>query len=237
MATVTARMQQATPAIERMAGTVFDEKTLSAFVHTALMACRRGDPKITQSQYNALYQSIEHLMGSVQDVSIIRNNMHRVIANWHFIAEGMRIPEWQGERIDADVVFIGLDKPKVGDHVALCHLTAKLKAGIAAGIIIRTRLHRTYVQGFLDRVAGVSSYECPVEEIAGMEARLTLYMSGGEVRIKDWNCTADQKKHNRQLSEARGDVSKCQNPVPCNTCPKNIRQCNLAVWTEEKENQ
>jgi putative Mn2+ efflux pump MntP len=75
----------------------------------------------------------------------------------------------------------------------------RLKTGLGAGIVNGVALTTNAMQLFLDRVSGCAKYNCPVEEIAGMQARVLISYSADRMRIHDWKCTEEQKKKNREL--------------------------------------
>lgn len=188
--------------------------------------------------WTAAMNSMVHLVGADVSSKVLVRNVHRLVANLHFIADGMAIPEWDGSKESSSVVFIGLIG--VNDEVSTSEryvVKMKLKTGVCAGIITCAVLsHRTLAQ-FLLKTAGVSTLECSVEEVSGMEASLTLSLcDNGLVKVHEWSCNERQKKHNRDLAQRRRDVTKCgEAPLPCNACQKNITECPLAVWLPKKK--
>lgn len=185
---------------------------------------------------DALWASVQHLLGKTMTTAMLKRNMMRIIANWHFIEEGVEIPMWDGGSCVTDVVFIGILRMKSaegGQPKLWCKL--KLKTGLCAGIIIGVAVPVNKIGYFLDHVGGLSRYHCNVEEIAGMQAHLTVYYEGRQLFIREWRCTEAQKSANRKLTEARSDIAKCTRSQPCNVCSADITKCNLAVWLPRKE--
>lgn len=187
---------------------------------------------------DALWESVEHLKGKLLTPALVKRNMLRIIANWHFIEDGMEIPMWDGGSCVTDVVFIGVVRLRTAEGAQPKLLVRiKLKTGLCAGIIYEAVLSVNKIGYFLDHVGGVGRYGCNVEEIAGMQARLTVYYEGHELIIREWRCTDQQKVANRKLTDARTDVAKCTRSQPCNVCSADITQCRLAVWLPRKENK
>lgn len=228
---IAARLSNVLTSVSDLNGSVCDERALSFLSVRIRDASLTRGKHLTAEQETALYNSLSHLLGRALSPELLRANVHRVVANWHFIMEGMDIPEWGGERIDAKIIFIGVRRAKVKDGGRpRYHVRFKLKSGLGAGIILCAVLYEAAMYRFLDKFSGTRSFNCPAEEIAGMEARVQLSITEKTVTIHDWNCTAEQRKHNAELATLRSNVAKCRLGVPCNTCKKNILQCNLAVW-------
>lgn len=228
-------LQQATTEIEHFACRVCDKQLLSALCLTLCRICQPKSRPLPSAGIHALYQSLEHLIDKPLDDHLVKLNMHRIVANWHFIEEGMRIPEWGGESITAHVVFIGVLKLRYSSGGRERYLVElKLKTGLGAGIITHVSLYAAAIYRFLEKFSGTRSYDCPAEELAGMEARVVLSVAGHQATIHEWDCTTAQREHNKTLSEFRIGVSKCANPIPCNVCKKTIEQCPLAVWLPQQ---
>ena len=132
-------------------------------------------------------------------------------------------------------MFVGLCRKRTveNDHVYL-KLRLKLRTGIAAGIITWCSFTPRQIHFFLQRHSGCKTLNPAVEEVSGMRASLVVEMQGDDLKVVDWKCTADEKKFNRQLTEARRNVRKCSVFRPCNTCPKTIEDCALAIWLPEE---
>ena len=194
---------------------------------------------VEQSVFSAIYGSLKHLVGKTVPKAMLKKNLLRVIANWHFVMEGMAVPEWDGTITSSDVVFIGVARLKESrDGRQRLLVSLKLKTGLGAGIIQCTVFTTAQALDFLDRKSGCSSFNCAAEEIAGMEARLLVSVKpDGLLKVDAWgDCTEAQRRHNKKLSQLRGDPQKCQlAPSPCNVCRKTIHECNLAVWLGDKE--
>lgn len=235
--TLTDRLSKAKELAPAFAGVPFDEKELVGMCRACSKLCLPAKGKLDGQQALALQQSLEHLRGREHTEEIIYLNMYRVLANWEFIREGVRIPVWQGEPITADVIFIGVrllsNKP---GEMPRYHLDVRLKTGISAGIICGVALKTEAMQLFLDRISGCAKYNCTVEEIAGMQTRAVVSMTAGKLRFHSWKCTDEQKRKNRKLAELRGDPNKCRKKNMCNTCKCDINECPLAVWLPKEEN-
>jgi len=197
-------------------------------------------PKPTPEQAGAAYATLEHLVGQSCDRRKLIANVTRLVANWHFIREGMRVPEWDGSTTEADVVFLGVDKAlkKLPGGQLGRDATVKLKTGLGAGIISCVALFKRSTELFLEHESGASTLDCPFEEIAGMAARTTVRLNqDGTCSLGRLYTTDQQRKHNRHLAQLRTDPGKCQKGLPCNMCQLDIVQCPLAVWTPNKEGQ
>jgi len=238
MEELTDRLSKAKELAPTFAGDSFGEKELVKLCRACSRLCLPRKGKLDGVQALALQQSLEHLCGRGHTEDIIYLNMYRVIANWDFIREGMRIPLWHGEPITADVIFIGVrllsNKP---GEMPRYYLRVRLKTGIGAGIICGVVLRTEAMQLFLDRISGCSKYNCTVEEISGMQTRAVVSMVSGNLHFHDWKCTPEQKRKNRELSELRGDPCKCHKKNMCNTCKCDINECPLAVWLPKEENE
>lgn len=223
--------------LPEFADAYMDDDKLRRFALLLRSVChmQRGVP-FKNISADALWESVEHLKGKLMTPALIKRNTLRVIANWHFIEDGMEIPMWDGGSCVTDVVFIGVTRVKTAEGSQPKMLVRlKLKTGLCAGIIHDAVLSVNKVGYFLDHVGGVGRYHCNVEEISGMQARLTVYYEGHELFIREWRCTDPQKVANRRLTDARTDVAKCTRSQPCNVCSADITQCKLAVWLPRKE--
>jgi len=181
----------------------------------------------------AAVNALEHLEGRSVSRSMLNRNVRRVLANWHFIAEGMDIPDWDGTTVTTDVVVIGVRSAGINNGKRQYLLSLKLKTGIVAGIVNCAVESEYRISDFLDHEAGVAKYNCSPEEIAGMRARITVTQPNDMLKVLSWSASQAQKKLNKELAEARADVTKCRNGVqPCNTCRCTVRECPLAVWLE-----
>lgn len=219
--------------LQSLAGKMCDKHVLSAFCNYIIAACTKQ--KLEQQQLAALEQSTDHLLNQVLTQELIDANTYRVLANWHFIMEGMAIPVWTGERTDAEVLFLGVSKKRImANNKLYLQVSLKLRTGLAAGIIYRVRFTPRQISFFLSKHSGTKKLNCAIEEISGMKASLVIEMQGDEISVIDWKCTADQKAYNRKLAEARRDARKCATFIPCNTCPQTTQQCNLAIWLPEE---
>ena len=214
-------------------GVEMTEQNLSMFASMASAACLPKKTRLTSPQQVALYNSTRHLLGRRHTLLVLRKNMQRIIANWYFIMDGVPVPEWHGEQITADVVFLSVKRaqPRLGQRCLL--VRTKLKTSIAAGIILWFPLLESTICHFLDSKSGCSKMNCAMEEISGMRARITFTAHNDVPRIQEWNATAVQKKANRELTEARTAVNKCEKMMPCEICRCTVSQCPLAVWAEE----
>ena len=231
---ISSKLALVKPHIADMADHVFDKDMLSAYCNHLIHACTSKTLK--QDQLAALERSTEHLIGQAPAHDLLISNTYRVIANWHFIMEGMEIPLWTGGRTDAEVLFLGCENKREqvnGKYYIVVHM--RLRTGLSAGIIIRQRFTARQISFFLNKHSGAKSLNPAVEEISGMKASLVLDLSGDTITVADWKCNQEQRKYNRQLTEARREVRKCSAFIPCNTCPKTTRECNLAIWLPEEQ--
>lgn len=220
--------------LNEFADKVCDRHILSAYCSLLKNACIKK--QLTEEQWNSLVASTEHLMGQQLTRKLLVSNAYRILANFYFIMEGMAIPVWDGTKTDASVVFTGIDKKRevVRDKIYL-KAQIKFRNGISAGIIYWVAFTPRQIQFFLQRFSGCKSLNPAIEEISGMRASLVVELCGDQLKVLDWDCTADEKAYNRQLTEARRNVRKCTPFRPCNTCPKTIEQCPLAIWLQEIE--
>lgn len=219
--------------LQGLADKMCDKQVLSAFCTYLRLACNKK--KLEPEQLAALEQSTDHLLNQVLTQELIDANAYRVLANWHFIMEGMAIPVWNGERTDADVLFLGVSKQRVtANNKLYLQVELKLRTGLAAGIITCGRFTPRQISYFLSKHSGTKKLNCAIEEISGMKASLVVEMQGDELSVVDWRCTQDQRAYNRKLAEARRDVRKCSTFIPCNTCPQTIKECSLAIWLPEE---
>lgn len=219
-----------------LVGKICDKQVLSAYCNLLISACT--SKKLTTEQLSALERSTDHLLNQTLTKELLDANTQRVLANWHFIMEGMEIPVWTSGRTDAEVLFLGCSKKrKVENGKVYLHICMKLRTGLSAGIITWVDLTTRQISFFLGKKSGTKSYGCSPEEISGMKASTVLELAGDMIKIVDWKCTDSQRKYNKQLAEARRDVRKCATFCPCNTCPKTTRECNLAIWLPEEINK
>ena len=231
---VSKRFDSISDRLNNMAGKVCDKAALSAFCSLLIEAST--SQKLNQVQLDALSASTEHLIGQELTRSLLVSNAWRVLANFHFIMEGMAIPVWEGERTEAQAVFLGLSrKRELIKNKLYLSVKLKLRSGLAAGIIIWSRLTNRQVNFFLQRQSGCKSLNPAAEEISGMRATLQIELQGDDLKVVAWQCSADEKSYNRKLTEARRSVRKCSTFMPCNTCPKTIKECPLAIWLPEEQ--
>lgn len=222
-----AYMQDIAPACAAFAGKPIT-KEMRADMVRLLFAVLPPREKATPGMTAAAMRSLEPLDGSVMNASMVKRNLHRVVANWHFIRDEMEVPMWEGTPVPSAVAVIGLVK-NTGDPSRIVALL-KLKTGLCAGIIQCALFWRNKLVTFLQHNAGVSKFECAPEEFSGMVFHAMVEMSGDRLTVKDMHCTEADKKGNQLIMMARRDVAKCGNPVPCNTCNMDIKNCPLAIW-------
>lgn len=224
-------LKEAQEQLSKFVGCYFDEAKLRQFAVVLVRAMHKSKQPLKKKSNEALYATCKHLLGQAPSQAVVKGNMLRIIANWHFIENGMEVPVWDGSQCTADAVFLGVRRLKTPDGVMPKMIVrVKLKSGLCAGVIRPVEMTANRIGQFLDRVAGVNHFHCAIEEIAGMEAKLLVDYSGNQLNIYDWRCTDPQKAANRAITEARTDAAKCTNAQPCNVCKKDIKQCPLAVW-------
>lgn len=225
-------LQSLESCINKYSDKVFTNELLSELfvdVCAVVQPSMKNNTNAMQTMKNCL----SHLIVKVPITKkVLKRNLTRICANWHFIQEGMNIPDWDGSKLEADVVFIGLKKIANGPVGHSMYLVMfKLKTGLMAGIILCAEITDGAIALFLTQHSGTFKLNCAVEELAGMQARVVVSMKyNGTVCIHAWDCTAAHKKHNQELTRHRIDPEKCPNPIPCNVCDKDIKQCPLAVW-------
>lgn len=225
----------AAPKLDALADSICDKQVLSDFCNIIIHA--RSKQKLNDEQLAALEKSTKHLIGQKLTKKLIHSNAYRVIANWHFIAEGMEIPVWEGDPIDCACTFLGLNRKRIKNNNKLyLEVRLKLRTGLAAGIICGSRFTQRQINFFLKRQSGAGSYNCAVEEISGMKAQLTVELQGEDIRVTDWKCNQSDKDYNRTLAEMRRNARKCSRPIPCNTCSKTVNECKLAIWLAQENN-
>lgn len=194
--------------------------------------------KPSPAQCAAAVHALEHLGKGAATRRAVAASVMRLVANFNFIVEGMEIPLWDGKPTYTDMYVMGVGRlPETPGHLPGLLLMLKLKTGLCAGIIICGRLNSNQLSEFLLHSAGTAKFNCAPEEISGMEARGTVSLNpDGTLKIHSLTCSDAQKKHNRDLTERRGDPLKCGTPgTPCNACSRNIKECPLAVWLPKKE--
>ena len=221
--------KKASPRLDELADKVCDKQALSAFCNILRQARTRN--KLETEQLSALEKSTAHLLGQKLTKQLLHSNALRILANWHFIYEGMEIPVWEGEPIDCACTFLGLERKRLQINNKLyLQVRMKLRSGLAAGIIQGVRFTPRQIAFFLRRLSGTNSLNCAIEEISGMKAQVTVETNGDEIRVLDWKCNQSDKEYNRSLAEARRSPRKCTNPIPCNTCRSTVADCPLAIW-------
>ena len=192
--------------------------------------------KLSTIQGGALLDSLRHMEGHTFDVAALRRNGRRVLANWSFIRDGVEIPVWTGGNLECDVLFGGVQRVPVSPNDRPKYLVEiHLKSGLGAGIISCAYLYGGAIKRFLAHDAGCRKFNCTPEEISGMTAKLVVQRRNDILHVNSWNCTQQQKEHNRELCLFRRRADRCKRQGPCRDCPKNINQCSLAVWLPPKE--
>lgn len=185
---------------------------------------------------NAIRATLDHLKGAAHAEKVIRANVLRVYANWHFVKEDTAIPMWDGSPETMSMVVIGVKRLPGDGGRQRYMLLVKLKSGLAAGIIQCTVARDSVINGFLAHDAGVARYNCATEEIAGMRFKAVVEaLPDGSVKASDWKTNDSMRKHNKDLAERRSDPAKCMSQVPCNVCSRTVRECPLAVWLPERK--
>lgn len=230
-AQISNRLSQIADSLPAYADREFSDTVLSDFCNLAIQVSMPKSAKMNHAQIVALKNSVFHMYKKYHTLQIVKSNMHRLLANWHFIREGMSIPEWKGECIEGTALFIGVKRLPIGPgERPKYHVMLKLKTGIAAGIITCALLTESNIYRFMDKCSGTREFNCAPEEIAGMQADLRFEASNGMIRIRQWSCTQGEKKKNKDLALIRSDIRKCKKNIPCNACRCTIHECNLAVW-------
>lgn len=235
---ILACLEKARPEVAKLAGKEITQASLSILGSIAARVCvskndREAWEHNGQMKKDALHDSLVHLLGKRVGLPVLVANMHRIIANWHLIDNGVAVPLWQGEQITSDVLFMDLARETKGEKF-IYHVRTKVRTGLAAGLILNINLYEGQICRFLDKEAGVGKWNCAAEELSGMRARITHSRLGTADKIDQWNATEAQKTHNKKLTEARADMSKCSKLIPCNTCRCTVSQCPLAVWTDKE---
>lgn len=212
------------------------EAALKTIVRRCFSVTRTAS-KASPAATSAAMRTLAHMEGQTMEGKMVVRNVTRLLANWHFIMEGMEVPEWDGTRTTSDVVVLGVARvpPAPGSKPSYV-VAMKLKTGLPAGIISCGSFTEASMAYFLQHCSGTAKLECAVEEMAGMQARCSISHGPEGWRVYEWTCTDQQKKHNRDISERRMDIRKCKlAPMPCNVCTKTIHECPLAVWLPKKK--
>ena len=100
---VSKRFSAVSPKLNELAGKVCDKHILSAYC--CLLKDATIKQPLNQAQLDALACSTEHLMGQTLTRQLLVSNAWRVLANFHFIMEGMAIPVWNGESPDSGQIL------------------------------------------------------------------------------------------------------------------------------------
>ena len=231
---VTSWLSQVRPALLAAAEANCSTEAINKLVG-AMFAAVAKKSKPSPPQIAAAFAGLNHLKAKCSSVKLLTANVTRLLANWHFVRDGMQVPDWDGSRAASDLVVLGVKRLETAPGQRLQYLVAaKLKTGLCAGIISCGRLSDAAIYNFLQHTSGTAKLECAAEEIAGMRARATVSFVDDMLKFHAWSCNDDQKKHNRDIAQRRVDPVKCRMaPTPCNVCNKNIRECPLAVWLPE----
>lgn len=229
---VSERMSKILPRLAEFAGRELSEADVLRLLSIVVAATHRS-VRLTPEQAGAAYSTVEHLVGRASTIEMLCANVTRLVANWHFVREGMAVPEWDGSPTEADVLFVCLDRKLIklpGGQLGR-NAKIKLKTGLGAGIITCCALFKRSTELFLEHESGAASLSCPFEEIAGMEARTMVRLNqDGTCSLGRLSTTDAQRKHNRDLAMRRSDPARCGRGVPCNICRLDIMQCPLAIW-------
>lgn len=234
---VSERMSKILPRLAEFAGRELSEADVLRLLSIVVAATHRS-VRLTPEQAGAAYSTVEHLVGRASTIEMLCANVTRLVANWHFVREGMAVPEWDGSPTEADVLFVCLDRKLIklpGGQLGR-NAKIKLKTGLGAGIITCCALFKRSTELFLEHESGAASLSCPFEEIAGMEARTMVRLNqDGTCSLGRLSTTDAQRQHNRELAKRRLDPAKCGQHVPCNMCQQGIMQCPLAIWSPQGE--
>lgn len=221
-----------------MAGRRFTEADLRDMARHVLSAAKPKSYKYKPEQTSAAVGTLSHLVGGVHTKAVLNSNALRLLANWHFIREGMEVPMWDGAAETMSLVVIGVKRMEPGKWGPRHMLLVKMKSGLAAGIIQCTVANDSVIYGFIDHSSGAAKMECPAEEIAGMRVKaLVEARPDGSVKLSCLEADEAMRKHNKDLAERRLDPAKCPQPVPCNVCSKTVRECPLAVWLPDTKGE
>ena len=231
---IAAYMRELAPACAAFSGRTID-RNVRAELARLLFSVMPPYDKATPGMTASVMQSLSPLDGSTLNTSMVKRNLHRIVANWHFIRDELEIPMWEGVLTPSAVTVLGLAKVMTDGSKIVALL--KLKTGLCAGIIQCALFWRNKISTFLQHNAGVSKFECAPEEFSGMAFHAMVEMSGDRLTVKDMHCTEADKKGNQLLMKARRDAAKCGTPVPCNTCNMDIKTCPLAIWLPEDKGE
>ena len=223
---------------DRMVGREFTQDDLRDMTAAVLLEAKPKVYKYSDDQLTAALGTLEHLVGGTHSKATLNNNVLRILANWHFIRDGMEVPMWDGNAEDMSMVVIGVRQMQPGAYGPRHMLLVKMKSGLAAGIIQCAVVNDSVIYGFIDHSSGTAKMNCPAEEIAGMRMSAVVEARpDGSVKLSNLNANQAMRWHNKDLAERRQDPAKCPNPVPCNVCSKTVRECPLAVWLPKEEGQ
>jgi hypothetical protein len=120
---------------DRMAGREFTQDDLRDMTAAILLEAKPKVYKYSDEQLTAALGTLEHLVGGTHSKATLNNNALRILANWHFIRDGMEVPMWDGNADDMSMVVIGVRQMQPGAYGPRHMLLVKMKSGLAAGII------------------------------------------------------------------------------------------------------
>ena len=158
--------------------------------------------------------------------------MHRIVANWHFIEEGMRIPEgWGGESITAHVVFIGVLKLRHSSGGRERYLVEPKN---------RPRSRNNNTRNLSAASTGSwKSFQAPgvltAQQKSLQEWKQELYLCCRPPTIHEWDCTTAQREHNKTLSEL--NWTKCTPYLMFARRPSNNAHWQMAYNNQRRQNE
>jgi hypothetical protein len=233
------RLAKVIPKIVELADTTMDKEVLSAFLSPIASVCTPKSSPMTPEQLTALNSSIVHIKSKKLTKEHLIANANRLIANWHLIRDNTEIPEWIGEEEFSDIGILALHrKPEVIKGKMYFKARIRTYTGLCAGLVFDVLLSGNSIAHFFRSGAGVSRYNCSLEEISGMEAVAVVAIRNNRFTARLIMANGRQQSKNKELIEARTNPRKCKRPIPCHVCKANVQQCPLAIWVaEEKENE
>lgn len=181
------------PSLQKLEDTYLGNKALKQLVADAFHVIQprlKPVPGAVSSAFGAL----SHLLDKKPTANVLKRNVVRLLANWHFVRDGMDIPEWDGSATTTDIVILGIARRPITIFGKPAHnAVLKLKTGLCAGIITCVALNDAVLGRFLDHTAGVCRMECALEEVSGMMFRAEVSMRDGiTLKVLQMDATVEQ---------------------------------------------
>ncbi len=180
-----------------------------------------------------LDKSLKKLRTEEVSLNILLNKYRNCVYNSDFIKEGLAIPEWTGEHIDAHIfcryVSYVAPNPNKKQRAGLA-VNFYCMDGLLAGVTTTTIVPISFVQTILRKYAGIPrTSEINYKELVGCLLKTKLAKVNGKTRITELTVDTAVRTNNKNLYKSRRDVRRCKTPgVPCAVCKKTKKECRLA---------